>query len=173
MTKLPSLTVPYLPRTRVLMTKIWKKINVKTKKLLCFYQKLQFTCPQASVKDVRAIEAFSPQNRTYSTSKHDISSLFSILVVIFALLVPNPDSGSGSTGLIKSGSEPCPFCTRWLLRCQQKISFLPINIGTFTVHVFKDNLSLKSYKTLEIKVFKFFFLFMEWSASGSWRPRIL
>ena len=55
-------------------------------------QKLQFTCPQASTKDVQATgEAFRPQKRTSSTSKHEICSLFLFLWVIFALLVPDPD----------------------------------------------------------------------------------
>jgi hypothetical protein len=42
------------------------------------YQKLQFTYPLASVKDFQATEeALSPQERTSSTSKHEISYFFS------------------------------------------------------------------------------------------------
>jgi hypothetical protein len=58
----------------------------------------------------RRREVFSPQKRTSSISKHENSLLFSIFVVIFALLDPDPDpaaqinadpcgSGSGSTTL--------------------------------------------------------------------------
>jgi hypothetical protein len=36
-------------------------------------------------------EAFSPQKRTSSTSKHEISTFFLLLRVIFALLDPDPD----------------------------------------------------------------------------------
>ncbi len=45
------------------------------KKYLEFFdQKLQFTYPQASMKDFQAAEeAFSPRKRTSSTSKHEIS----------------------------------------------------------------------------------------------------
>jgi hypothetical protein len=50
--------------------------------------------PKTSIKDFLAPEeAFSPQKRTSSTSKHEISSFFSILWVMFALL--DPVSGSG------------------------------------------------------------------------------
>jgi hypothetical protein len=56
-------------------------------------QKLQFTYPLASIKDVQATgEAFSPQKRTSSTSKHENSVLFSIFVGHFC----PPGSGSGS-----------------------------------------------------------------------------
>jgi hypothetical protein len=45
------------------------KIQLK----IFFDQKLQFTHPWASIKDVQAIrEAFSPQKRTSSTSKDEI-----------------------------------------------------------------------------------------------------
>jgi hypothetical protein len=44
-----------------------------------FDQKLQFTYPYASIKDSQAIgEAFSPLERTSSTSKHENSGFFSI-----------------------------------------------------------------------------------------------
>jgi hypothetical protein len=56
-------------------------------------------------------EAFSPQKRTSSTSKHEISKIFLLLWVIFSLLDPDPDSevGYGSTDLIGSGSETLNF----------------------------------------------------------------
>jgi hypothetical protein len=59
--------------------------------------------PEKDVEDTE--EAFSPQKRTTSTSKHEIS------VFIFAHLDPDPDSGSGygSTDLIESGSNPDPY----------------------------------------------------------------
>jgi hypothetical protein len=48
---------------------------------------MQFTYPLASLEDVQATgEAFSPQKRTSSTLIHEISHLFLILWVIFALL---------------------------------------------------------------------------------------
>jgi hypothetical protein len=44
------------------------------KKVLSLYQKLQFTYPQVSIKDVQVTEeALSSQKRTFSTSKHQIS----------------------------------------------------------------------------------------------------
>jgi hypothetical protein len=50
--------------------------NQKMKKIqpkLFLYQKLQFTYPQASIKDVQATaETFSPQKRTSSASKDEI-----------------------------------------------------------------------------------------------------
>jgi len=54
---------------------------------------LQFTNPQASIKDAQATgEAFSPQKRTSSTSKKENSLLVSIFVCHFC----SPGSGSGS-----------------------------------------------------------------------------
>jgi hypothetical protein len=67
------------------MTKNWKKLQLKI--FVCYFldQKSQFTYPLASLKDVQATrEVFSPS-------------------VIFALL--DPDSESGSTDLIESGSQ--------------------------------------------------------------------
>jgi hypothetical protein len=61
------------------------------------------------MKDFQATEeAFSPQRRTSSTSKHEISKLFLLFGVTFALLDPDPDSESGSTDLIESGSNSDP-----------------------------------------------------------------
>jgi hypothetical protein len=55
--------------------------------------KLQFTYPYASIIDVKATgEALSPQKRTSSSSKQEISVLFFFLWVIFALLDPDTDS---------------------------------------------------------------------------------
>jgi hypothetical protein len=60
-----------------------------------FYQKLQFTSsyPYASIKDVLTTEeAFSPQKRTSSTSKHENSEFFILFLwVIFVLLDPDTD----------------------------------------------------------------------------------
>ncbi len=70
-------------------------------------RKLQFTL--ASKKDFQAKdEASIPQKRTSSNSKHEISTFFLLLWVIFALLDPDPDSESGSTDLIESGSATLP-----------------------------------------------------------------
>jgi hypothetical protein len=57
-----------------------------------FDQKLPFTYLYASLKDAQATgEAFSPQKRTSSTSKHENSVLFLFLWVIFALMDPDAD----------------------------------------------------------------------------------
>jgi hypothetical protein len=71
---------------------------------------LQFTYLKASIKDAQATgESFSSQKRTLINSKYEISSLFSFLWVIFALLDPEPDPatqinadpcGSGSATLV-------------------------------------------------------------------------
>ncbi len=60
------------------------------------------------MKDFRVTEeAFSPQKRTSSTSKHKNLNFFLFLWVIFDLLDPDPDSesGYGSTDLTESGSR--------------------------------------------------------------------
>jgi hypothetical protein len=55
--------------SRVFMIKNWKKFTAEI-----FFQ---FTYPYASIKDVQATgEAFSPQKRTSSTSKHKISKIY-------------------------------------------------------------------------------------------------
>jgi hypothetical protein len=52
------------------------------------------------MKDAQAIgEAFSPQKRTSSTSKHENSVLFLFLWVIFALLDPDPAT--------QTNADPC------------------------------------------------------------------
>ncbi len=55
-------------------------------------------------------KAFSSQKRTSSNSNHEITYFSLLLLVIFALLDPDPDSeyGSGSTDLIEFGSNPVP-----------------------------------------------------------------
>jgi hypothetical protein len=63
---------------------------------------LAFTYPWASIKDGQATgEAFNPEKRTSSTSKHENSVLFLFLWNFFALLDPVPDPqfecGSGSS----------------------------------------------------------------------------
>jgi hypothetical protein len=53
--------------------KIGKNLQMKTN-LIFLPKKLQFTFPEASKKDAQATgEAFIPQNRISSTSKHEIS----------------------------------------------------------------------------------------------------
>jgi hypothetical protein len=70
------------------------------------YQKLQFTYPLASIKEVQATgEAFSPQKRTYSTPKTEIYQLLSIFV---GHICP-PGSGYGSRGPIESRSITLVF----------------------------------------------------------------
>jgi hypothetical protein len=58
------------------------------------------------IKDARATEAaFSPQKRTSSISKHEISLLFLFLWVIFTLLDPDPDPATQiNADLCGSGS---------------------------------------------------------------------
>jgi hypothetical protein len=66
---------------------------------------LQFNYPYASIKDVQTTdEAFSPQKRTTSTSKHEISELFSIFAGHFF----PAGYGSGFRILIESGSNLDP-----------------------------------------------------------------
>jgi hypothetical protein len=63
------------------MTKNLKEFTAVKLFLIFFGSKLQFTYPWASIKDTQATEeAFSPQKRTSSTSKHENSLLFSIFV---------------------------------------------------------------------------------------------
>jgi hypothetical protein len=72
-------------------------------------KKLQFTYPEASIKDFQDTEeAFSPQKRTSTTSKHDFL-FFSTFVGHFC----PPGSGSGSTDLIESGSYLDPDPKQW------------------------------------------------------------
>ncbi len=83
------------------MTKIWQKIYSWKNKLIILDEKLQFPYPSVSIKDIQAPrEAFGPQKRTSSTSKHEISKFFSTLVGHFCL----PGSGSGYTNLTESKS---------------------------------------------------------------------
>jgi hypothetical protein len=81
------------------MSKNWKKFTAKK---INFWgdQKLQFTSPKASRKDVQATES--------RTSNMKFLNFFLFLWVIFALLDTDPDSESGyvSTDLIDSGSNP-------------------------------------------------------------------
>jgi hypothetical protein len=52
-----------------------KKKNTDEKLFLCFFdQKMEFTYPKASIKDIvqASGKAFSPQNSTSSTSKDEI-----------------------------------------------------------------------------------------------------
>jgi hypothetical protein len=83
------------------MTKTEK--NLQLKKITFFFQKLQFTYPYASIKDVQVNPALQNKN---------VTIFFLLLWVIFALLDPDPDPdaeyGSGSTDLIESGSNPAP-----------------------------------------------------------------
>jgi hypothetical protein len=59
---------------------------IAEKKEILLDQKLQFTYPWASIKDVQVTEeAVSSQKRISSTSKHEISYFFLLLWVIFAV----------------------------------------------------------------------------------------
>jgi hypothetical protein len=87
-----------------------KSLKTAVKKIGYFFdQKLQFTYPQSSIKNIQATgEALSPQKRTSSASKHEI--YFSIFVGHFCPPGSDPysESGSGSTELIESGSNSDP-----------------------------------------------------------------
>jgi hypothetical protein len=66
-------------------------------------QTLQFTYPWASIKDVQATkEAFSPQKRTFSTLKHEITATFPSFWDHFCL----PGSGFGSACPIRIRIHP-------------------------------------------------------------------
>jgi hypothetical protein len=78
-------------------------LRLELEKNCYFFIKLQIIYTLASRKDVQDTkEAFSSQKRTSSTSKHEISDFFSLLLwVIFAVLrIRNFYFGSG----IGSGS---------------------------------------------------------------------
>ncbi len=65
----------------------WKILQLETI-LYLKYKKIAFL----SIKDVKLMEeAFSPQKRTSSISRHEIFSPFSTLWNIFALLDPDPN----------------------------------------------------------------------------------
>ncbi len=86
-----------------MINKNWTKLAAQKKKV--FDHKLQFTYPQAFIKDVQddTVEAFSSQKRTSSTSKHEI--LYKSFLP-FWIRVTNPDPGNESgSGLNESGSE--------------------------------------------------------------------
>jgi hypothetical protein len=61
-----------------------------------FFLKLQFTYPWSYIKDSQVREAFRPQKRTSSTSKHEIIYFFLFLYVIYALLDTDPHFECGS-----------------------------------------------------------------------------
>jgi hypothetical protein len=97
------------------MTKNWKKFTARIFYLFFFYQKFQFTYPQASLKAAQATgKAFNPQKRTSSTSKHKNSSLFLFLWVIFALLDLDPDPAT------QINADPCGSGSPTLVKWQKK-----------------------------------------------------
>ena len=86
-------------RSTVLMAKIWKKLQLKNL-IFFFFENCNSRIPKP----------LWPPKRTSSTSKHEISHFFLFLLVIFALLDPDPDPaeqnhadpcGSGFETLIK------------------------------------------------------------------------
>ncbi len=88
----PAFQAEYRSGSRALMTKNCKKITAEKNFQFFFDQKLQFTYPQASIKNVQVTEeAFSSQKRPSNTSKHDFFKFFSTFVGHFALLDPDPD----------------------------------------------------------------------------------
>jgi hypothetical protein len=71
-------------------------LAMKLKKNLIFWgskTRVKFIYPLGLQKDIQATEeASSPQKRTSSTSKHEISKYFSTFMGHFCLLDPEPDS---------------------------------------------------------------------------------
>jgi hypothetical protein len=92
---------------------------------LIFYlidQKLQFTYRKASIKGVQVTgEAFSLKREHPALQKMKFINFFLCLLVIFALLDPDPDyesaSGYGSRDPIESGSNPNPVPQHWKAEC--------------------------------------------------------
>ncbi len=88
------------------MTKNWRKKFTTEKNAIFFDQKLQFTYPHATIKDVQATgEAFSPQREHPTRQNINFLNFFLYLWDIFTILDPDQDSESGSTDLIESWSE--------------------------------------------------------------------
>ncbi len=86
--------------SRVLMTKNWEKITGGNFYVF-FWLKITITYSQAPLNDAQATEeAFKPQKRKSSTSKHEISSLF-----FCGSFLPYPGSGSGSRNQVNA--VPC------------------------------------------------------------------
>ncbi len=74
-------------------SKILKKFTAGKKIIFFFFKNYNLPIPKASIKDSQATEeAFSPQKRTSSTSKHEISKFFLLFWAIFPLLDPDTDS---------------------------------------------------------------------------------
>ncbi len=99
------------PNPVILMNKNGKNLQLKK-----FFNIFLSTIAMYLSLGLQAIgEAFIPQKRTSSTSKHEIeiSSLFSIFVGHFF------PPGSGSTDLIESGSNPYP--KHWIIHSLSSI----------------------------------------------------
>ncbi len=98
-------------RSRVLMPKNWKKLTAENNYFFKIYLTLSLHKERPCYRKRR-----EPQKRTSSTSNHEISSLFPILVVncmIFAILDTDPadqnQCGSGpETLLLNSIADPNP-----------------------------------------------------------------
>jgi hypothetical protein len=70
-----------------------KKLQLKKNIKFFWDQKLQFTYPYASIKNVLVTEeAFSSQKRPSNTSKQELKRKNLLLWVIFAFLDPDPDT---------------------------------------------------------------------------------
>ncbi len=84
-------------KSRLLMIKNWNKLRAENitveKKLIFFWSKIPSYLSLGLIKDIQATGgALSPEKRTSSISKLEISSIFLFLWVIFALLDPDPHS---------------------------------------------------------------------------------
>ncbi len=108
----PAFLCWILIRIRVLITKIKKKCRYSWKKPFLYLKKTTNYLSLGLHKGVKATEeAYSPQKRTSSTSKHDISLFFSIFVGQFC----PPGSGYGSTLLRNPDPDPEHWCQYTLL----------------------------------------------------------
>ncbi len=86
------------------MTKNWKELQLK-KMWYFFIKNCNFSSLSLHKGCLRYRRAFSPQKRTSSSnSKNQISYFFLFFCFIFC----PPRSGSGSTDLVESGSNPDP-----------------------------------------------------------------
>jgi hypothetical protein len=103
-----------------------------------FYQKLQFTYPQASLKYAQATEeAFNRQKRTSSTSKHENSLLLSIFCRSFLAswiriririlnADPDPQPWPVSAVAVACVLCCCSLCLLWLVFAALCVYIIPV-----------------------------------------------
>jgi len=111
---------PRFPEPTIHLLKIEKFFTAVYLFFIIFLgSKIAIYYPQASIMAAQATEAFSPQKRTYRTSKRENSLLFSIfmghspppLIRIQQLIIADP-CGSGSTTLTSTSSRVLIYALR-------------------------------------------------------------